>query len=404
MRLALVCRQIGHYHDARFRAAALRFGDFTVISAANEGGFSEFLAREIGGYAVHRLFPDREAFRRAVAEGALPAAVRQALDDIKPDVVAVAGWIAPESLSAIRWARRRGAGIVLMSESQAFDAARQPLREHMKARVVRQCDAALVGGPTHRDYMVELGMPGSSVCLGYNAIGNAHFSAGADAAREDAAARRKALNLPARYVLASARFIAKKNLPRLVEAYGRALRMVGDGPDLVILGDGPERSAIAGAISRFGLDGRVHLPGFRGYEVLPAYYGLAEAFAHVSTVEQWGLVISEAMASGTPVLVSRPCGASGLVRHEGSGFVVDPNDTEDVARALAHLFRLSPQERRDMGEQGREAVARWGPDRFGDGLHAAAEIAVAASRRRGMAPWDEALLSFLSRKLVEDVA
>ena len=57
-----------------------------------------------------------------------------------------------------------------------------------------------------------------------------------------------------------------------------------------------------------------------------------------------------------------------------------------------------------MGGQGREAVARWGPDRFGEGLRAAAETARAASRRRGMAPWDEALLGYLSRKLVEDVA
>jgi len=405
MRLALVCRQIGHYHDARFRAAAERFEALTIVSTANEGGFSEFLARETGGYGVRRLFPDRAAFRRAVAEGAMPAAVRRELDDIRPDAVAVGGWIAPESLSAIRWARRRGVGVILMSDSQAFDAARKPLRERMKARIVRQCDAALVAGPTHRDYVLSLGMPMSRIQLGYDVIDNAHFAAGADAARADEAAQRRALGLPSRYVLASARFIAKKNLPRLVEAYGLALALnAGDGPDLVILGDGPDRPDLEALITRSGLGGRVHLPGFRGYDALPAFYGLAEAFAHVSTVEQWGLVINEAMASGVPVLVSKPCGAAALVQHGASGLLVDPHSPQDIAQALARLFRLSPQERGAMGRAGRKAIARWGPDRFADSLRAAAETAVAASRGRGMAPWDEALLGYLSRKLVEDVA
>ena len=46
-----------------------------------------------------------------------------------------------------------------MSESQAIDRPRNWWKELIKMRRVRQFDAALVGGPTHRDYLVELGMP-----------------------------------------------------------------------------------------------------------------------------------------------------------------------------------------------------------------------------------------------------
>ena len=405
MHLALVCRQIGHYHDARFRAARERFDAFSVVSAANEGGFAEFLARDTGGYPVSRLFPDREKFRSAVAHGEMPGAVGRALDRIGPDVVAVSGWAAPEALSAIGWARRNRAGVVLMSESQSFDAGRRStVKEYLKGRIVRQCDAALVGGPSHRDYVVELGLPPSKVRLGYNAIGNEHFSRGADAARAEGQALRARLGLPDRYILASARFIAKKNLPALVEAYGRALALVGEGPDLVILGDGAERAAVEAAIAAQGLQARVHLPGFRGYDVLPAFYGLAEAFVHVSRVEQWGLVVNEAMAAGLPVIVSRPCGAAVLVRERANGWLVDAFDVGAMAETLAGLFRLDPGEREKMGQASRQIVADWGPERFGEALRAAAEIAGSRPPRRPLAPWDAALLNRLSRMVIEDVA
>ena len=48
----------------------------------------------------------------------------------------------------------------------------------------------------------------------------------------------------------------------------------------------------------------MHLPGFKQYDDWPVYYALATAFVHASTTEQWGLVVSEAIASGLPVIVS----------------------------------------------------------------------------------------------------
>jgi glycosyltransferase involved in cell wall biosynthesis len=402
MRLALVCRQIGHYHDARFRAASKRFDSFGVISAANEGGFAEFVTQSTGPYPVTRLYEGKDQFRSAVASGAAPAAVAEALDAMAPEVVAVGGWAAAESVAAIRWARRRRAGIVLMSDSQATDAKRRLApREYLKSRVVRQCDSGLVGGATHRDYLVKLGMPAGRVQFGYDTIGNAHFADGAQAARANPGARSE-LGLPDRYLLASCRFIEKKNLPALIRAYARAL--TEDAPDLVILGDGVERPAVEAAVRQAGIEARVHLVGFRAYDVLPAYYGLAEAFVHVATSEQWGLVVNEAMAAGLPVVVSSACGASALVTHGVNGLIVDALDGDDMATALARLFRLTPAERAAMGRESSAIIADWGPERFADGLHAAAELARGSRSRGPLPPWDAALLDRLSRMVIEDVA
>lgn len=405
MHLAILTRQIGHYHDARYRGAAAALDRVTVISTANQGGFAEFLAEDTGAYAIEKLFPDRSAYDAAVSSGALRAALEGVLEKLSPDVIAISGWSNPESMIAIRWARAKGVRLVMMSETQGDDAARSFLREAVKKRIVSACDAALVGGPPQADYIKQLGIPANRINMGYNAVDNAHFAAGALAARGDSAALRKEHGLPERYMLASCRFITKKNLPNLVSAYADVTSSSDRPlPDLVILGDGETRGQIEQAARDGGVEGRVHLPGYRGYDALPALYALAELFVHVSTVEQWGLVINEAMASGTPVLVSQPCGAARSLVEDGvSGIVVEPTRA-GIASGLSRFATMSSEQRDAMADTAALAVADWGPDRFGAGMKAAAQSALAAPARGKLLPWDAAIFAQMEKTIVETVS
>ena len=94
-------------------------------------------------------------------------------------------------------------------------------KEYLKSRLVKLCAAGLVGGAAHKDYMVQLGMPAERVFLGYDAVDNEYFRTKADEVRSQSSVVRSQLRLPERYFLASARFVEKKNLPRLIEAYAR---------------------------------------------------------------------------------------------------------------------------------------------------------------------------------------
>lgn len=377
MHVAILTRQIGHYHNARYCGAAEAIDRVTVISTANQGGFAEFLAKNTGEYNIERLFPDREHYDAALAKGGVRNAVMSCLDRIKPDVVAVLGWAMPESLAALTWATQTRTPAVMLSETQSDDGPRSFLKEAVKRRFVGLCQAALVGGPPQADYIKALSIPDDAVFFGYNAVDNHHFATGAAQARKHEAKRRADLDLPDRYILASARFIAKKNLPGLVRSYADARKQVADAPDLVILGDGDEKGAVESAITETDLAENIHLPGYRGYEDLPALYGLSEGFAHVSTREQWGLVINEAMASGVPVVVSDRCGASRtIVEHNVSGWLVDPFSHTDMTQALVSLFSKSPEERQVIGQLAHDHAAEWGPARFGSGLRKAAEKAL----------------------------
>jgi glycosyltransferase involved in cell wall biosynthesis len=137
----------------------------------------------------------------------------------------------------------------------------------------------------------------------------------------------------------------------------------------------------------------VHLPGFKQYEELPVYYGLAKAFVHASTTEQWGLVVNEAIASGLPVIVSNRCGcAPELVN--GNGFTFDPGNRHELAARLLEMASLSDKERQHLGDNGCRIAGNFAPERFSEGLQGAMQVALSSPRKASLS--ETALLKLLS--------
>jgi Threonine dehydrogenase and related Zn-dependent dehydrogenases len=239
MHLIVLYRQLGPYHRARLRALAAGLDDAAVLGC-------EWVPHVASGGADCPVVTLSEPAAAGHSGVAVWRRVQAALRDARADVVAVPGWSDPLALAAVAWARLRGLPVVLMADSTAADAARQPWREWLKRRVVALADAALVAGHPHQDYVVRLGMPAQRVCLGYDVVDNGHFAAGAAAARADAQRLRDRLGLPRRFFLASARFVPRKDLPLLLTAFARYRAAAGaDAWHLVVLGDGPLRGRCA---------------------------------------------------------------------------------------------------------------------------------------------------------------
>ena len=394
--VAVLFHRLGPYHYARLRAA----GSLLPIVAIESSGADETYAWDVvagaDGFERVTLFGNADAQRQPAREVA--SRVNSALDKILPIVVSISGWADAAALAALQWCVQNRVPAIVMSESTEWDEVRRVWREAVKRRIVGLFSAALVGGTPHQDYMVKLGMPAERVFLGYDAVDNDYFSAKAEESRKKKAENRKQYALPENYFLASARFVEKKNLPRVLEAYGlyreKAEKLksenlkAGDGNrksemwDLILLGDGELRPALTALRSALGLAACVHLPGFKQYPNLPAYYAHAGAFIHASTTEQWGLVVNEAMASGLPVLVSNRCGcATDLVQEGVNGFTFDPCDVEQLAKLMLRIsdFRFPIS---DFGAASARIIANWGPERFAQGLKAATECALKSGAKR----------------------
>ncbi|HET7315506.1 glycosyltransferase family 4 protein, partial [Salinisphaera sp.] len=94
---------------------------------------------------------------------------------------------------------------------------------------------------------------------------------------------------------------------------------------------------IRAAIDRHGLAGRVHLMGGRPPAALSAAYADADLFVLPSYYEGYGMVVTEALAHGLPVITTTG-GALADTLAPHAGLAVPPGDAEALADALRRLL------------------------------------------------------------------
>jgi len=392
--IAYICDRLGPYHLARLIA----LNRLTRVSALELSRLdTTYQWDEVRGGEFRRLTLFAEGPWNDHPAGEVISKVRRALDEIAPEVVAIPGWECPAALGALGWCLEKGVPSVLMADSQYHDLERQRWKEALKKRIVTLHDVGFVGGQSHADYLVRLGMAGDRIFTGYNVVDNDHFARAAGAIRANVSFMRSALKLPARYFLTSCRLQEKKNLSVLLQAYALCRRQLGEeGWGLVVVGDGPLRPQLEKLADELGIADLVVFAGFKQYGELPAYYTLASAFVLPSTVEQWGLVVNEAMACGLPVLVSEVCGCAGsLVLSGVNGFTFHPRDVQGLAALMRRLARECDLE--EMGRASSEIIAGFTPQTFADGLLRAARTARSLPRRRASL-LDRALLSLVANR------
>jgi 1,2-diacylglycerol 3-alpha-glucosyltransferase len=395
--VAIIFDNFGPYHIARLRAAS----EVCHLLAIEVAGRSGVYAWEKVSTAANfqRATLIEQGTSNDVARAELLQRLEKTLDSFEPNVVIIPGWASPAAWGAMQWCLRRRVPMVCLSESTAWDEPRSSWKEWIKRKLVGLFASALVGGERHRDYLTALGLPADRIFLGYDVVDNAYFRDQAEVARSQPDAVRTKFQLPKNYFLASARFIEKKNLPRLLEAYAlyRTSCQMPEPWSLVLLGDGALRPELEQKRDSLGLREFVLMPGFRQIEELPSYYALANAFIHPSTIEPWGLVVNEAMAAGLPVLVSERCGCvPELVQDGFNGFTVDPLNVADLARRMGEMsapdfphgaFRQSSA----------RIIAQWEPERFARGLSQAVSSALTTSSANPT--WlERAVLALLLRR------
>jgi glycosyltransferase involved in cell wall biosynthesis len=389
----IVVNMVSYHHARAVAFSSVNNNPTHVIEITNTDVFETLAheSQEPAPYFRHTLLPGRS--HRDLKRGEAARALKHKLSELRPSVVCLNGWSLPGSWEALLWARRRRIPVVVMSESTSQDAQRTFLKEWIKRRYIAMCGAALVGGERHRDYLVALGMPASRVFFGYDVVDNGFFASGAAAAYSRAQTIVAKNSLPEKFFLASARFTPKKNLETLLRAYHRYRVSCLDASGnrispwgLVLLGDGPLRSTLVDLIARLKLRDSVNLPGFKSYRELPEFYGLAQAFVHASTVEQWGLVVNEAMASGLPLLLSRTCGcAPSLLREGENGYGFDPSNIDEIAGCMRRITICSPEMRRQMGNCSQDIIRDYGPAQFAEGMRQAVRSAAAGYARGRLA-------------------
>ena len=123
--------------------------------------------------------------------------------------------------------------------------------------------------------------------------------------RKALASARGRHSLPDRYVFWVGDFRPEKNLAFLIQAWARLRERIEDVPMLVLAGrKRGEFRKIQDEVQKHGLEQAVMFSGFIPDDDLPAVYSAADVFVFPSLYEGFGLPPLEAMACGTPCVVS----------------------------------------------------------------------------------------------------
>jgi len=158
----------------------------------------------------------------------------------------------------------------------------------------------------------------------------------APAADDVRALRRTLADDGTHLVLFAGRLEYEKGVQTVLHALERLSDRVGP-VRFLIAGVGTYSDELRRLVDELGLGHRVHFTGFLEERELRLHYAAADVAVAPSLYEPFGLVATEAMACGTPVVVSDTGGLREIVT-DGTGLRFPPQDADQLADRIAEIL------------------------------------------------------------------
>lgn len=330
-------------------------------SASTWGDESELLE----GYKYKFLsnyFPFGSYLRPIV--GLLNPGVWKQIKDYKPDLVVLMSWMNPTWWLAVAACLFFKVPFVYLTDQ---NIQREPARSSLKTRIksvflghflFRLASGFLCAGTANREMYRYYGVPDGKLVPFAFSWGYETLLQAATAAESKKSLLRDELAIPNdRFViLFCGRLSPEKGLVTLLDAYAKVKT---PGKTLAIVGDGPSRKTLEAYAAEKGI-GPLLFYGFQNRSDISKFYVISDVLVLPSFHETWGLVVSESLCFGLPVITSDQVGASTDLVEEGhNGFTYPAGDVDALAEKLERLANLSEQERQTMGQNSRHLMERW---------------------------------------------
>lgn len=291
-----------------------------------------------------------------IARAVLPLARR--LHEERPFDLVDAQFFYPDGPAAAWIARQLGLPYAIKARGSdiTYWGARSFAREQMLEAAARARGLLAVSEALKED-MIALGMPPGRIAIHYTGLDHDRF--------------RPLAHSGLRTKLGASLGIPLGEKEKVVATVGALIDRKGQdlvigavasipGTRLLLVGRGEDEKHLRSLARDLRVEDRVHFLGSVDHDMLPVVLSAADAMALPSKKEGLANAWVEALACGTPIVISDAGGARELVTGPEAGYVV-PRDIESIASALRKLFADPPP---------RERVAAT-VDRFGWPAHAA---------------------------------
>jgi phosphatidylinositol alpha-mannosyltransferase len=158
-------------------------------------------------------------------------------------------------------------------------------------------------------------------------------------------------------ILFVGRFEPRKGLKFLFLAFNEIIAQI-PGATLVIVGEGKLRDYYKGFLSTQALQS-VYFEGKVSMEVLPSYFATSDIFCSPAyTGESFGIILLEALASGTPVVASDIQGYRTVIRNGHNGLLVPPKNPGEITGAIIRILE-NAQLRKQLVREGLKSAQKY---------------------------------------------
>lgn len=263
----------------------------------------------------------RRAIRRVIDEGF-------AFDAID------AHYFYPDGVAAVMAARHFDKPVVVTARGSDLNILPSyQLPRRMIAASARNADGLATVSEALRERLVALGEARERIAVLRNGVDLALFQP------RDIVDCRARLGISGTTLLSVGNLVKVKRHDLVIDALTLLPNV-----NLLIVGEGPERAALRERAMHQGVAARVRFIGNMKQAVLADYYSAVDALVLASSSEGWPNILLEAMACGTPVVVSDIPGMDEIVQSETVGRRFHTADATSLAELVKALLR-TPRDR-----------------------------------------------------------
>jgi teichuronic acid biosynthesis glycosyltransferase TuaC len=180
--------------------------------------------------------------------------------------------------------------------------------------------------------MVAMGMAGDKIRVHYTGVDLSLFTP------LPRAATKSALGVSGPLIVCAGNLLERKGQRLIVEALTHIPNAM-----LVLIGQGPDRDLLAAKAAAFGLADRVRFTGSIAHGEMARWLAAADVFALASASEGLANVWVEALACGTPIVITDVGGAREVVDCADAGRFVPPEPVA-IAAAISELLAAPPSQ------------------------------------------------------------
>lgn len=316
LNLLITTEKIGPYHNSRYKSLSnqndINIGIIQYHPQSKRYLWEDFNDNNYKVFNIARYNSKKKTKKQ----------IHNIINEFNPNVLIIEGWDQQISKYLIFLSNHLKIPSVILSDSRFKDHKRNIFKELIKIILLKGVSSALVAGIESKNYLIKLKFNKERIFQPYNVVDNEYF----------ANYKVNKNYIKNEFILCVARFINKKNLFRLLNAF-EIYKESGGKLDLLLIGSGPKEQLINNYVALSKYKNSIHIKYWQQINELPYYYKIAKVFVLASTSDQWGLVVNEALASGLVCLVSKECGCYvDLIEDGSTGWGFDPYDENKLSK------------------------------------------------------------------------